>query len=287
MMPPTPNLFRVDNKMPKRWETKDIAYLRAKAGDMKTREIAKRMGRSISSVRSKLKALKLTFRRRWSEQDLEILREQYPHKRTEDIARILGCPIYSVYNKAYDLGIRKSPEFKASEQSGVLTKHNAFQRGGAYRFKKGQVPMNKGLRRPGWSPGRMKDTQFKKGQMPFNHQPVGTIVVVDGYKKIKLAEPKTWEHFHRHVWMQSNGPIPRGRVVVFKNGDPMNCDIENLECISRKELMQRNTLHNYPEPVRSAIHQLAGFNRRLNRYAKKQNAGLEKHAVRDNGAASG
>jgi hypothetical protein len=270
-----------------KWSKYELEYLRSNYSQMTVAQIAKHLDRKLESVKSKASALRLRKRGPdWSKAELEILEREYPNNRTEDIATNLGRPIYSVYNKAYDLGLRKSAEFMASEKSGIITKHNCDRIGAASRFKKGQAPPNKGVRRPGWYSGRMKETQFKQGEMPHNHQPVGTIGVMDGYKKIKLAEPKTWELLHRHVWIQHNGPIPRGHAIVFKNGDRMNCEIENLECISRKELMLRNTLHNFPEPVKSAIHQLAGFKRRLNRYAKKQNSGPEKHAVRDNGASS-
>lgn len=106
--------------------------------------------------------------------------------------------------------------------------------------------------------------------MPHNYQPVGTIVVTKGYKKIKLADPRTWEYLHRKIWTDHHGEIPDGYAVVFKDADPLNCDISNLEMISRKILMSRNTLHNYPENLKAAIHSLAGMKRRLNSYAEKQ-----------------
>jgi hypothetical protein len=72
------------------------------------------------------------------------------------------------------------------------------------------------------------------------------------------------------VWEEANGPIPAGGIVIFRDGNHENFDLSNLELITRERLMLQNTLHNYPEPVRQQIHILAGFKRKLNRYAKEQ-----------------
>ena len=37
----------------------------------------------------------------------------------------------------------------------------------------------------------------------------------------------------RWVWEQANGPIPKGHVVILLDGDPMNCELGNLECVPR------------------------------------------------------
>ena len=42
-------------------------------------------------------------------------------------------------------------------------------------------------------------------------------------------------------------------IISFKDKNPMNCVIENLEIITRKENMNRNTIHNYPTEVKQLI----------------------------------
>lgn len=90
--------------------------------------------------------------------------------------------------------------------------------------------------------------------LPHNTAPVGSIVVSsDGYCKIKTAEPRTWEYLHRKNWEAAHGPIPKGKLVVFRDGNIRNYSIENLELISKKENMVRNSVHNLPEEIKEVI----------------------------------
>lgn len=43
-----------------------------------------------------------------------------------------------------------------------------------------------------------------------------------------------------YIWEQANGPVPKGMVVAFINGD--KCELENLMLISRPELLNLNRL---------------------------------------------
>lgn len=105
-------------------------------------------------------------------------------------------------------------------------------------FPKGHVPWNKGLK--GIDIGG-KETQFKKGDMPPNYQPVGTErVTVDGYIEVKVADPNVWEGKHRIIWQEHNGPIPDGFVVIFGDGDKTNFNIDNLVLVSRAQLLKMN-----------------------------------------------
>lgn len=44
---------------------------------------------------------------------------------------------------------------------------------------------------------------------------------------------------HVVVWEEANGPVPKGMIVVFKDGDTMNVTLENLEIITRQEAAAR------------------------------------------------
>lgn len=37
--------------------------------------------------------------------------------------------------------------------------------------------------------------------------------------------------YHRYLWEQHNGSIPAGYKVYFKDGNQLNCRIDNLECL--------------------------------------------------------
>ena len=117
-------------------------------------------------------------------------------------------------------------------------KNHKLNSGVTGRFEKGHIPANKG--RKGYChPGSVK-TQFKKGHIPVNHRSIGSerIDSKDGYILVKVAEPNTWKHKHRVLWEENNGPIPKGYVVIFKDGNKKNITLENLALVSRAEHLE-------------------------------------------------
>lgn len=217
----------------------------------------------------------------WTNDEVQLLREKYPHRPTAEIAKRLGLRIHCVYRKAAQLGLHKTPEFRASKESGIF--YPGHTRGKQTQFKKGGVPANKGLRRPGWHRGRMRQTQFRKGERSGtaakNWKPIGTILKDhEGYLRIKVREFKygkepsgfgnadVWPQLHRHRWTEANGPIPAGHVIAFKDGNRENCALENLELISRGELARRNRMWNrLPRPLAEAIQLNGALKRRIRR----------------------
>ena len=123
-------------------------------------------------------------------------------------------------------------------------------------YQKGHEPGNKGKKleeyvtdpeRVADIKKRISDTQFKKGHKPFNELPVGSIVVNDhGYKLRKKQMEGTlwerWELLHRAVWIEHNGPIPDNMMVIFRDGNRLNCDISNLALVSKRENAALNKL---------------------------------------------
>lgn len=122
---------------------------------------------------------------------------------------------------------------KTEMQLRSFTRNHKIRSGRTGCFEKGREPANKGIK--GWQAGgRSNQTQFRKGNVPHNHQPVGTEVIDrDGYRKVKIAEPNQWAFVHRLVWEQQNGSIPKDKFVRFLDGDKENCGIENLTLIDR------------------------------------------------------
>ena len=41
-------------------------------------------------------------------------------------------------------------------------------------------------------------------------------------------------------WTREHGPVPRGKVVIFLDGDKQHCDVSNLLCVSRAALVRAN-----------------------------------------------
>lgn len=197
----------------------------------------------------------------WSPEQLEELRRRYPNERTDMIAKSFGVSLNRVYSKAADLGLHKSEEFFASPDSG----RTDGSRGAGSRFVKGKAPDNKGIKRPGTG----SRTSFKPGQKPLNWMPVGSLRDSQGgYLQIKVSETsnqlKDWIFLHKKLWEEAHGPIPKGHAVVLKDGNKKNCVLDNLELITKRELMARNSINNYPPELKDLMRLKARLTRRIN-----------------------
>lgn len=103
------------------------------------------------------------------------------------------------------------------------------------KFKKGNVPWNAGLKGT-YSLPNENETSFKSGTLHPRYKPIGSEREdKDGYLVIKAAERK-WLPKHRYIWEQANGPIPKGHVVIFGNGDKRDFRPENLLLVTRAQL---------------------------------------------------
>lgn len=99
-------------------------------------------------------------------------------------------------------------------------------------FEPGHVPDPRSHAKPGTHNGGT----FKTGHMPHNHKPVGARTIdSDGYHKVKVAEPNRWAFCHILLWEEHHGPLPRGHVVRFKDGDKDRIEIDNLVKLTRAE----------------------------------------------------
>ena len=193
----------------------------------------------------------MSKRNPWTPAQLKALRKRYPHERTTDIVEEVGHPITSIYHKVAQLGITKTAEFMKSEASGrVGTNSNC---GVGNRFQKGHKTWNKGMK--GLQIGGI-ETRFAKGHTPRNHKPVGTVVIrADGYMQTKIAEPNVWQLTHHLTWESAGNELPKHpQVLRFKDGNQLNCTIENLELSSKVEMMAKNSVQTLPTELRKVIH---------------------------------
>lgn len=205
-------------------------------------------------------------RRRWQDEEIALLERDYPNTSTKTLSRALRRTESSVYARAGLMGLRKSEEYLAGPDACRLRRGDNV--GAAYRFPPGHVPANKGLRRPGWSRGRMAETQFKPGKHPHTWKPIGSIrYSKEGYLQRKVSDtgypPRDWVGVHILMWSEANGPVPKGFVVSFKDGNKAHLSLDNFALISRQELMRRNTIHNYPPELVDVIRLGAAVKRKL------------------------
>lgn len=274
------------------WTVEETAALRRRYPSESTRAIAHALGRSYEAVKSRATVLGLTkdSRRPWTPDEHAMMRRRYPHEPTVAIAAALGRSVAQVYQCADRLGLSKTDAYLASPHACRLRRGDNV--GAAFRFTKGQVPPNKGLRRPGYSVGRgrMQETQFKAGALSGRAKqllkPIGAErISKDGYLERKIRDDipagvsrreanrlrqRRWRAVHLIVWEEANGPLPKGFAVCFKNGDKRDIRLDNLELVKRADLMHRNTIHNLPPELKKTV-QLLG---RVTRQIRKR----ERHA---------
>ena len=198
----------------------------------------------------------------------DIIRQRYPFEPTKKIADDLGLSEGSVYNRAYAMGIKKDPVYLRSTQYPP-----GYLGGKATQFQKGQTPPNKGQKMSKDVYDKVEKTMFKKGNKPMNTQPIGTIHQRKDtggkmYLYIKLADSK-WQLLNRYTWEQHNGPIPKGMVVVYKDGNYLNNDINNLIMITKKENMARNTIQRLPKELQQVIRLKCKLIKKINNGTKQ------------------
>lgn len=139
----------------------------------------------------------------------------------------------------------------------MLLGFNISPNGLKTQFKKGQSPLNKGKKVDEKVYQALAPNFFKKGAEPHNTLHDGAIVVRSDkkgntYVWIRISKAN-WKMLHIHQWEQEHGPVPKGKIVVFKDKNPMHTNLANYELITRKENMLRNTIQRYPEDLQKLI----------------------------------
>lgn len=207
--------------------------------------------KSAGSIKAKIRHLglkKAVQRFRFSKEQIEELKRDYATTLNQDLADRFGCSIHSVENKGFALKLKKGKEFiaKTARERSLDPNHG----GRKYHFKKGTTPPNKGKKQKDFMSKeaieRTKATRFKKGQLPKNTLHDYAITErrdkngrIYKYIRIDLAK---WIPYHRYLWEQHNGPIPKGYNIQFRDGNTLNCEIDNLYMISRgKQMKEENS----------------------------------------------
>lgn len=118
---------------------------------------------------------------------------------------------------------------------------------------------------------KTKATRFQKGSIPHNslginngdiHIRADKRGVKQKYIRIKLG---IWVPLRVYNWEKKFGKVPKGYVVRFIDNDTMNCELENLELITRNEHMTKNTIHQYPDEIKSTIRLISKINKKINK----------------------
>lgn len=210
-------------------------------------------------------------RTRWTPAEVETLRAHYATARMEDLLPMLpGRTASKIWQKAAGLGLKKSRALIADMARESMAKPDHPAR--LSRFAKGHSTWNAGTSYT--AGGRSAETRFKAGNRNGRavdlYKPIGTErISKGGYLERKISDDmqlaRRWRAVHLLNWEARNGPLPDGHAVIFKDGDKTHVDYDNLELISRADLMRRNSIHNHGPEI-AAIYQLKGaITRQINK----------------------
>ncbi len=223
------------------------------------------------------------MRKPWTPREIALLRELYPDHTAASVALALGREIGPVYRKAHELGLSKSEAFRQSTASGRILRGRTDPRMVATQIKPGSEPWNKGVKGSTGLHENCRRTQFKKGRPAAearNYVPIGSHrLSKDGYLEKKITDDpsvypaRRWIAVHRLVWERENGPIPKGRIVVYRPGMKTTVleeiTIDRLECISRAENAQRNHPRNRSPELAKLVQLKGAITRQVNRIARE------------------
>lgn len=145
---------------------------------------------------------------RWTEDETKFFIDHFQEFTSKEFAAKLGLTVNAVKSKRRVLGlIKKSESLKK-----IYSREN---------------------------PG-----QFKKNQAANNAKNENTITMrihKSGlmYQWIKVGYKK-WEMLHVYLWKKAGNEIPIGHIVRFKDRNPLNCVLSNLELVSRGKHLHIN-----------------------------------------------
>lgn len=159
---------------------------------------------------------------------------------------------YKNYSQT-ELTIRFNHKFETDKKQSQIVcfiRNHKIKSGRTGCFDKGHNPWNAGTK--GLCHG--SSTSFKKGNVPGNSRALGYERYdnrkdpdKENYVWVKVAEPNPYtgaktrfRQKHVVVWEQNHGPVPQGSAVIFRDGNTMNCELGNLELVTRAELLRLN-----------------------------------------------
>ncbi len=219
-------------------------------------EVSEIIGKTPGSVKTKATKLKIKkimfhYPTTWTIEQDEFLRDNYLTMTSSQLSIQLKRSKSSIKNRLHNLNIHLPDELAAERKRATC-------------FSKGHEPSNKGKKWDEYlSPEqqeRSRKTTFKKGSLPHNTLYDGKISVRkdsqgNRYKWIRIGKAN-WVMLHVLNWEKINGPVPKDHLLVFKNGDRMNCEPENLRLITHAAHMEET--RNKPEFIAVTMSHIKG-----------------------------
>lgn len=78
--------------------------------------------------------------------------------------------------------------------------------------------------------------KIKSGLWDARIKSQGEESIYKGRIHVKVKGTKKWRLKHHVIWENEYGKIPDGHVLLFADQNPMNCTLDNLILVSRRQL---------------------------------------------------
>jgi hypothetical protein len=250
--------FIIDNA--NLFSTRKIAEMSSVSRDT-VRRIFRRNNIEVPiELRQKWKSDAVKGKTTFTPEEDEIIKQNYLDLPVKRIGQMIGRSFTGITSRLNQLGLIIPDNLKAERKAKGM-------------FRKGQEPPNKGKKMSPELYEKVKHTFFQKNHIPSNALPEGSEVERKdksgrSYWMIKIPGNRKLIHKHVWIWQTQYGKVPKSHNIIFKNGNSLDCRLENLECISDGQLLKRNSMYNYPEELVRAIQLKSAIKRKINRLNK-------------------
>ena len=168
----------------------------------------------------------------WTEFELQAIERHYAQHGTKFVDEIIFA--HHGWRRGYRNVMQKANK--------MGFKYHGPNRG---MFRAGFTPHNKGRKMSPELRAKCAPTMFRPGTIPPNTKPKGDDISIrdskNGKPEVYLRlKPGKWVMLSRHTYESFFGKVPDGYIVYHKDGDPLNCDIQNLDIMSRAQNVRRN-----------------------------------------------
>lgn len=167
-----------------------------------------------------------------NEEEINFLKEHYQGISRKELTRL--------FNEHFNTSVSAS---QIKQSCNLRGWHNGLT--GKFGTREDWIPWNKNLTKEELNshyPNGMNVYGMIKSNIKYHK---GDIVKHHDWLYIVIEEPNGKDNWSkrlislsRYVWEQHNGKIPKGYKIIFKDGNPENCDIENLMMVNNQTFMQ-------------------------------------------------
>ncbi|WP_160316006.1 HNH endonuclease signature motif containing protein [Chryseobacterium sp. Hurlbut01] len=232
------------------WSPEMIAFIKGNFKTKTNKKLAQELGLKVTAVREKCYELGLYKLRMeyWNEEQIQFLKDNYK--------KIGDTEIAEIFNKKY------------KKNKGWTKKHIEKKR--RYLNLKRSMAEIKSIRED-WRIKGLYAESVRKMWKTRGCRQYGDRVVWKGesFTKIEIGYINT----RVFVWNENFGEVPDGMLIRHKDGNQLNCEIDNLELVTRADNCRMNVYNSfskYPEELRMIIKLKRALNRQINKIEKNE-----------------